>query len=87
MIKINSLREQVGTYQKTGKELMSQDEITVMNGSKCIFELRGVRPFLWLLQFEYLKGIMLLTTLLIMLLITLMRGDINGCELFIGNSN
>lgn len=66
---------------------MSQDEITVMNGSKCIFELRGVRPFLWLLQFEYLKGIMLLTTLLIMLLITLMRGDINGCELFIGNSN
>lgn len=33
-------------YQKTGKELMSQDEITVMNGSKCIFQLRGVRPFL-----------------------------------------
>lgn len=32
-------------YQKTGKELMSQDEITVMDGSKCIFQLRGVRPF------------------------------------------
>ena len=25
---------------------MSQDEITVMDGSKCIFQLRGVRPFL-----------------------------------------
>ena len=33
-------------YQKTGKELMSQDEIMVMDGSKCIFQLRGVRPFL-----------------------------------------
>lgn len=33
-------------YQKTGKDLMSQDEITVMDGSKCIFQLRGVRPFL-----------------------------------------
>lgn len=33
-------------YQKTGKELMSQDEITVMDGGKCIFQLRGVRPFL-----------------------------------------
>lgn len=33
-------------YQKTGKELMSQDEITVMDGSKCILQLRGVRPFL-----------------------------------------
>ena len=33
-------------YQKTGEELMSQDEITVMDGSKCIFQLRGVRPFL-----------------------------------------
>ncbi|MFR9330102.1 VirD4-like conjugal transfer protein, CD1115 family [Streptococcus pneumoniae] len=33
-------------YQKMGKELMSQDEITVMDGSKCIFQLRGVRPFL-----------------------------------------
>ena len=32
-------------YQKTGKELMSQDEITVMDGGKCIFQLRGVRPF------------------------------------------
>lgn len=33
-------------YQKTGKDLMTQDEITVMDGSKCIFQLRGVRPFL-----------------------------------------
>ena len=33
-------------YQKTGKELMSQAEITVMDGGKCIFQLRGVRPFL-----------------------------------------
>lgn len=33
-------------YQKTGKDLMSQDEITVMDGGKCIFQLRGVRPFL-----------------------------------------
>ena len=33
-------------YQKVGKDLMSQDEITVMNGGKCIFQLRGVRPFL-----------------------------------------
>ena len=32
-------------YQKTGKELMSQDEIVVMDGSKCIMQLRGVRPF------------------------------------------
>lgn len=33
-------------YQKTGKELMSQDEMTVMDGSKCIFQLRCVRLFL-----------------------------------------
>ena len=33
-------------YQKTGKELMSQDEIAVMAGAKCILQLRGVRPFL-----------------------------------------
>ena len=33
-------------YQKVGKYLMSQDEITVMDGGKCIFQLRGVRPFL-----------------------------------------
>lgn len=33
-------------YQKIGKDLMSQDEITIMDGSKCIFQLRGVRPFL-----------------------------------------
>src|SRR5699024_8429712 len=33
-------------YQKTGKELMSQDEITVMDVSKYIFQLRGIRPFL-----------------------------------------
>jgi type IV secretion system protein VirD4 len=33
-------------YQKVGKELMSMDEISVMDGSKCILQLRGVRPFL-----------------------------------------
>lgn len=33
-------------YQKLGKELMSIDEIAVMDGSKCILQLRGVRPFL-----------------------------------------
>ncbi len=33
-------------YQKTGKALMSQDEIAVMDGAKCIMQLRGVRPFL-----------------------------------------
>ena len=33
-------------YQKLGKSLMSVDEIAVMDGSKCILQLRGVRPFL-----------------------------------------
>jgi type IV secretion system protein VirD4 len=33
-------------YQKLGKDLMSQDEIATMDGSKCICMLRGVRPFL-----------------------------------------
>ena len=33
-------------YQKLGKELMTQDEIAVMDGGKCIMQLRGVRPFL-----------------------------------------
>ena len=33
-------------YQKTGKELMSRDELAVMDGGKCILQLRGVRPFL-----------------------------------------
>ena len=33
-------------YQKLGKELMSRDELAVMNGSKCVLQLRGVRPFL-----------------------------------------
>ena len=33
-------------YQKLGKELMSRDELAVMEGSKCILQLRGVRPFL-----------------------------------------
>lgn len=32
-------------YQKLGKELMSQDELAVMDGGKCILQLRGVRPF------------------------------------------
>ena len=33
------------SYQKLGKELMTQDEIAVMDGGKCIWQLRGVRPF------------------------------------------
>ena len=33
-------------YQKLGKELMSQDELGVMDGGKCILQVRGVRPFL-----------------------------------------
>ncbi len=33
-------------YQKLGKELMSIDELAVLDGSKCILQLRGVRPFL-----------------------------------------
>ena len=33
------------TYQKLGKELMSQDEIATMDGGKCILQVRGVRPF------------------------------------------
>lgn len=32
-------------YQKLGKELMSQDELAVMDGGKCILQVRGVRPF------------------------------------------
>jgi type IV secretory pathway TraG/TraD family ATPase VirD4 len=33
-------------YQSLGKELMSMDEIGVMDGSKCILQVRGVRPFI-----------------------------------------
>ena len=32
-------------YQKTGKDLMTRDELSVMDGTKCILQLRGVRPF------------------------------------------
>ena len=32
-------------YQKLGKKLMSQDELAIMDGGKCILQLRGVRPF------------------------------------------
>lgn len=32
-------------FQKTGKELMSRDEIAVMDGNKCILQIRGIRPF------------------------------------------
>ena len=42
-------------YQKTGKELMSQDEIAVMDGGKCIMQLRGVRPF-FSDKFDITKG-------------------------------
>lgn len=33
-------------YQKLGKELMSRDELAVLDGGKCVLQLRGVRPFL-----------------------------------------
>ncbi len=33
-------------YQKLGKELMSMDELSTLDGGKCILEIRGVRPFL-----------------------------------------
>ncbi len=33
-------------YQKTGKELMTKDELAVMDGGKCILQIRGIRPFL-----------------------------------------
>ena len=33
-------------YQKPGKDLMTVDELAVLDGSKCILQLRGVRPFL-----------------------------------------
>ena len=33
-------------YQKTGKDLATVDELAVLDGSKCILQLRGVRPFL-----------------------------------------
>ena len=33
-------------YQKTGKDLMTMDELAVLDGDKCILQLRGVRPFL-----------------------------------------
>ena len=34
------------TFQKTGHELLSRDELAVLDGGKCILQLRGVRPFL-----------------------------------------
>ena len=37
-------------YQKLGKELKSQDELAVMDGGKCILQVRGVRPFLRILE-------------------------------------
>ena len=33
-------------YQKLGKDLMTMDELAVMDGSKCIVQVRGVKPFL-----------------------------------------
>ena len=41
---IRTLTERI--IKKLGKELMSQDELSVMDGGKCILQLRGVRPFL-----------------------------------------
>lgn len=38
--------QSLGTnYNKTGRELMSRDEISVMDGGKCILQIRGTRPF------------------------------------------
>ena len=34
------------SYQKTGKDLMTRDELSVMDGDKCILQIRGVRPFI-----------------------------------------
>lgn len=34
------------SYQKTGKALMTRDELSVMDGGKCILQIRGVRPFI-----------------------------------------
>ena len=33
------------SYQKTGRSLMTQDEVAVMDGGKCILQIRGSRPF------------------------------------------
>ena len=41
-------------YQKLGKELMSPDELAVMDGGHCILQLRGVRPF-YSKKFDYTK--------------------------------
>jgi type IV secretion system protein VirD4 len=50
MLTNNISRGQSPSYsqntQKLGKELMTVDELSVMDGSKCILQLRGVRPFL-----------------------------------------
>ena len=42
---IKVIAKKIKENQKTGKELMSRDELAVMDGSKCILQLRGVRPF------------------------------------------
>ena len=41
-----SVSDAFGIKSLVGKELMSRDELAVMDGSKCILQLRGVRPFL-----------------------------------------
>ena len=43
----STIRERYGqNFQKLGKDLASVDELAVLDGSKCILQLRGVRPFL-----------------------------------------
>ena len=42
----NFVNGRMCSAEKTGKELMSRDELAVMDGNKCILQLRGVRPFL-----------------------------------------
>lgn len=39
-------QKRVAAYQKLGKDLATVDELAVLDGSKCILQLRGVRPFL-----------------------------------------
>ena len=43
---VHNLMKKKLFYQKLGKELMSIDELAVLDGGKCILQLRGVRPFL-----------------------------------------
>ena len=43
-------------YQKTGKQLMTEDEIAVMDGGKCILQIRGARPCVQLRVYSPVGG-------------------------------